>query len=1207
MIIVKKLLLFILGLFGLNAVPSANAAPGSYYDAPKFSTTTGLSTSGHVGHIEFYDSTTTKKLVGVIGSTTGVDIGQVASTSTVVRKQFTLNTGATAYIYGKMFLNNGMEVQTMIAALNESTTSIVNTLSTGGIAGINASLAAIVLTTTSHATQLGNLHLSTASLTNRIVSLEASTAALNARLTTQELNAANTNYLTLANSTQTKTGGLTVSGTVTANKFVGDGSGITGIVAAGSGMNAKIGSSFVAFSSAVPAGHVEFLNQSSSWVIKVDLSTANTRLDNLDSSTATLTTALKSTAVAVTTAFNNVASATATLTTALNSTAATTTTALNNLNSSTATLTTAINSTAAATTTRLNNLDSSTATLTTRVGNLDSSTATLTTAINSTAAAVTTALNSVRMSTDALKLTANNTNYATVNSTETLSGTKTYVNLVIFSSAVHVGGAGLVWPDGSRSTSSISGIASVNAGSTNTWTGGQTFTLNLVQVTTSLVVLNGQIISQSTTSTNALVLRKLNASGNYILFDSTTTAAEHGVEVASHSAVIARLKYKTAVSGAGPGWAFESGGTERLFISSVTGFVGIGIAAPAAALHVTGGMVLTSSATVVNLYTTGDSGIGTTSPIGRLDVRGAAGNAGFQFYAATGTTGLFQILGSSASFFVPVTGTSATFTNVVTASGFIGDCSSCTRINPSNIMAGSLASTVRVSSNTAQAITAFELKSTNGITAGYVPTVNANGTFTYAQNSAIVTVPLPPSSTNYVNNSTAPLTSYTPEASVRVSTFVALSSATLIGPDGKGLILTQSLKATNRPTTGYFLIVATTTGQEYQLSYARPDCVDGRCDQQLLFQYLTRFTSTQHLIDIVFPDGSRQTTAAQNLSGANWTLNGATAAQTGNVAIGTNTAVAKLVVQSTTAQPVSEFRTYVSTSATSPIEFVTWKTIQGSTYTTNTTSQTVVSIPIPSSSTAFIEAKVAGMRLAGTQGADGDSATYNLRQGFRRVGGAAPVPIGTLAADVFETSNTWNADYSTTATGVNVIAVAGMGTMTAKWYANASYMTISTTTVIAAAGSVPGGSTLFGNESPGGQDVLFNPDLGVSGSASFTSAYSAVPTTGRFYGYTELSSNAKFMIYDSTGGMVCQSGSTALPGSAGWTSFTLNGCPSVTVGSAYYLAVIGDNFFHAFASGTGAWTTTLDSGGTFTNPANPGRVGAGDASYNAPYGIYVTN
>lgn len=176
---------------------------------------------------------------------------------------------------------------------------------------------------------------------------------------------------------------------------------VTATGGGGQSLALRLGNSFVTITTAIADGDAVFQIVGGTGVWKVDLSTANTRLDNLDNSTATITTALNSTAAAATTRFNTIATDTATIVNLVKTSATATTIGFNNVASATATLTTALNSTAAVQTTKNAEISASTSSLfttmaasaaveTTKFNNVASATATLTTALNSTAAVQTT-------------------------------------------------------------------------------------------------------------------------------------------------------------------------------------------------------------------------------------------------------------------------------------------------------------------------------------------------------------------------------------------------------------------------------------------------------------------------------------------------------------------------------------------------------------------------------------------------------------------------------------------------------------------------------------------------------------------------------------------------------------------------------------------------------------------------------------------------
>lgn len=155
-------------------------------------------------------------------------------------------------------------------------------------------------------------------------------------------------------------------------------------------------------------------------------------------------------------------------------------------------------------------------------------------------------------------------------------------------------------------------------------------------------------------------------------------------------------------------------------------------------------------------------------------------------------------------------------------------------------------------------------------------------------------------------------------------------------------------------------------------------------------------------------------------------------------------------------------------------------------------------------------------------------------------------------------------------------------------------------------GGLPPDTVLLGNTTIEPNDYLANDNDAIGGQSGFVASQTAVPTKGYFYGYTELGGNGKFLLYSSTGGILCLGVKTPISGDAEWQQFTLNGCPQINSGTTYHPHVISSNFFHMFTrSGSGFGTN--EAGGTYNSPANPGGIGAGDLAPMEPHSIYVTN
>lgn len=270
---------------------------------------------------------------------------------------------------------------TRIGNLDSSTATLTTAINSTA-ATATAKYSEIAMATSTLATRAGNLDSSTATLTTALNSTAAAvTTGLNnlasstAALTTRIGN--------LDSSTATLTTAINSTAAAATTKFLEIAASTAGLAA---------GAADPRFTLFVDTAQTKI---EAAGGFTLAQSTINSRLNNLDSSTATLTTAINSTAAVQTTKNLEISAATSTLFTTMAASEAVNTTKFNNVVSATGTLTTAINSTAAATTTALNNLNSSTATLTT--------------AINSTAAAVTTGFNNVATSTNAVKDMVNST------------------------------------------------------------------------------------------------------------------------------------------------------------------------------------------------------------------------------------------------------------------------------------------------------------------------------------------------------------------------------------------------------------------------------------------------------------------------------------------------------------------------------------------------------------------------------------------------------------------------------------------------------------------------------------------------------------------------------------------------------------------------------------------------------------------------------
>jgi hypothetical protein len=200
-------------------------------------------------------------------------------------------------------------------------------------------------------------------------------------------------------------------------------------------------------------------------------------------------------------------------------------------------------------------------------------------------------------------------------------------------------------------------------------------------------------------------------------------------------------------------------------------------------------------------------------------------------------------------------------------------------------------------------------------------------------------------------------------------------------------------------------------------------------------------------------------TAAAGSSGG-WTVVNSTSYATNDVVVGTSASqgIKLRVVQQTSGGIVQALATSTGTAAT---DYISQRTIQGAATTTDASTASIVSITVPADSAVNVRAMITAMRVGGTSGDASDAASYNIRTAVKRSTSGAVTFVGGASSyqDVlaYESTPTWNAYASTTATTVEFVAK-GLASNTIKWFASADYVTVSTNAAAAGGG---GGSLTF--------------------------------------------------------------------------------------------------------------------------------------------------
>ena len=108
-------------------------------------------------------------------------------------------------------------------------------------------------------------------------------------------------------------------------------------------------------------------------------------------------------------------------------------------------------------------------------------------------------------------------------------------------------------------------------------------------------------------------------------------------------------------------------------------------------------------------------------------------------------------------------------------------------------------------------------------------------------------------------------------------------------------------------------------------------------------------------------------------------------------------------------------------------------TVQGYVTTTDATSTTVATVPIPASTSVFIEIHVVARRTGGSAGSAEDGAAYLIQAAYKNVGGIATI-IGPENSDfIVESQAAWNAFHAVSGSNV-LIRVVGAANNNISWY-----------------------------------------------------------------------------------------------------------------------------------------------------------------------------